>query len=80
MPPSIGTKRTDWHLYLEFQKRFGSNFVSEADRQEALEALRRNDAGRRWFLEFKAKWLLEQGIIEVHGPANVEASADNGED
>lgn len=27
--------------------------------------MRRNAEGRRWFLEFKAKWLLEQGIIEV---------------
>lgn len=39
--------------------------TSSRDREEALEALRRNDEGRRWFLEFKAKWLLEQGIIEV---------------
>lgn len=54
--------------------------MSEADREEALEALRRNDEGRRWFLEFKAKWLRDQGIIEVRGEASRPAGASAGDD
>jgi len=55
-------------------------FDALSPRQQADIERLRNQEQRLWFVEFKAKWLLEQGIIEVHGPTNAETSADKGED
>ena len=36
--------------------------------EEAAQVLEQNRRNRDWFLHYRARWLREQGIIEVHGP------------
>lgn len=40
-------------------------FESLSPREQADIERRRNQEQRLWFVEFKAQWLLDEGIIEV---------------